>query len=111
MKNFVQEGELLPVTAAAAIVAGEVVAVGGLIGVARSKAAIGEQVTVKRRGVFNNMPKTTGTAWAYGDKLYWNSSTNKFTTAASGNALVGLAAAAADSADATGSVLLTGQIG
>ena len=111
MKNFVQEGALITVLAAAAVGSGSMVKVGGLLGVASSDAEVGEQVSLKRMGVFENMPKTTGTAWVEGDKLYWNDTSSKFTTSASGNSLAGVAVLPADSGDAVGTVLLTGQIG
>lgn len=43
--------------------------------------------------------KTTAEAWAVGAKIYWNNTTKKFTTTASGNTLCGYAIAPALAAD------------
>jgi predicted RecA/RadA family phage recombinase len=51
-----------------------------------------------------NAEKTTGEAWAAGQKLYYDPATSKFTTTAGALALAGRAAAPALSADTTGSV-------
>ena len=55
-------------------------------------------------------PKTTGTAWTKGQALYWNNSTAKFQTNATGGTLRGFAAESAASGDATGDVELTGAV-
>ena len=61
MKNFVQSGQAITVTAAAAAVAGEPVIIGQLVGVAQESAAIGEEVVIHTSGVFN-MPADAGLA-------------------------------------------------
>lgn len=54
--NRVQRGEIITVTAAAAISSGQIVTVGNLVGVAMTDAAIGEQVEVAISEVYN-LPK------------------------------------------------------
>lgn len=103
MKNFLQEGTIINVVAPATVASGDFVVVGAFFGVAQTDAASGALVPIVREGVFT-LPKTTGTAWTAGDKLYWDSGTSKFTKTAAGNALYGVAAADAASGDATGAV-------
>ena len=103
--NFVQEGKTLDYTASGADVAsGEFVVVGILGGVAKTAIADGKTGAVCISGVFS-VAKASG-AVTQGAKLYWNSSNDNLTTTASGNTLVGVAAEAAASGDATAKLLL-----
>lgn len=103
--NFVQEGKTLDYTASGADVAsGEFVVVGILGGVAKTAIADGKTGAVCICGVFS-VAKASG-AVTQGAKLYWNSSNSNLTTTASGNTLVGVAAAAAASGDSTVKILL-----
>lgn len=108
MKTYVQDGEVITLTAPAAVNSGDPVLVGSVLGVAQADAASGDPVTLVRRGVFT-LPKAAGQSWTEGAKLYWSTANSNFTTTATGNTLAGFAAAAAGSADTTGDVLLTGQ--
>ena len=103
MKNFVQEGDILTVTAPAAILSGAGVQIGAIFGIAQTDAASGTPVAIKRKGVFTHA-KTSAEAWTIGAKIYWDATT------ASTNTLVGTAAAAASNPSATGTVLLDGAI-
>ncbi|MFN7918918.1 MAG: capsid cement protein [Bryobacteraceae bacterium] len=96
MKNFVQPGNTLTVTAAATITSGQLVVVGAIIGVAAASAAIGDDVELDTIGVFT-LPKVTADVVSAGDKLYWDSAQSKLTkTAGTGSKpLVGVAAKAA----------------
>lgn len=109
MKNFITPGENITVPAPAAVVAGQAVVVGSIFGVATDAAASGADVVLVRRGVFE-LPKTSAQAWGVGDKLYWSAGSAVVTTVASGNTLIGAAAAPAANPSSTGFVLLTGQI-
>lgn len=106
MKNFVQDGKVLEVTAPAAVTSGDFVLVGSIGGVAVVSAASGTKVPVLRGGVFT-LPKETGTAWAQGDQLYWDATNKRFTKTATANTKWGVAAADAVAADATGQVSFT----
>lgn len=106
-QNFIAPGEVLDVVAAAAITSGAPVKVGNIIGVALGTAAIGQTVSVSICGAFSGLAKETGAAWAVGDTLYWDATNSRFTKTSSGNTFAGYAYAAALSADATGSVLLS----
>jgi predicted RecA/RadA family phage recombinase len=57
MKNYVQDGDTLTVTAPAAVASGDFVQVGRIRGVAVTSAASGAQVELKTTGVFS-IPKT-----------------------------------------------------
>lgn len=107
MKNFVQKGEVMEVTLTAAASSGDFVMTGSLGGVAQVDGANGDTIGVLRCGVFT-LPKATGQAWTVGARLYWSSANSNFTTTATGNTLVGVAAAAAATGDTTGTVLLDG---
>lgn len=107
MKNYVQPGENVEVTLAADVSAGDFVVIGGLTGVAVTDGSSGDVITIARRGVFT-LPKVSAQAWTQGAKIYWVSADSNFTTAASGNTLVGVAAEAAANPSATGVVLLDG---
>ena len=103
--NYVQEGKILDYTPSGADVAsGEFVVIGVIGGVAKSAIADGKTGAVHISGVFS-VAKASG-AVTQGAKLYWNSSNSNLTTTASGNTLVGVAAEAAASGDATAKLLL-----
>lgn len=109
MKNFIQKGDTVTVPAPAAVTSGQIVVVGGLVGVAQYAAAIGEAVEIERVGVFE-LPKTSAQAWTVGAKLYWDAAASAVTTTVGSNLLIGAAAAAAANPSATGRVLLDGVI-
>lgn len=106
MKNYVQPGDILTLTApSGGVVSGTAYLIGAILVVAAVTAAESESFAAKTAGVFT-LPKTTSEAWTEGAKLYWNNTTKKLTTTASGNTLVGVAASAAASADTTGNCRL-----
>lgn len=108
MNNFVQEGEVLELTApSGGVVSGTAYLIGSLLVVAAADVAQTLPFSGKTTGVFT-LPKATGEAWTEGAKLYWDNSAKKLTTTSSGNTLVGVAAAAAGSADTTGDARLDG---
>jgi len=57
MKNYIQDGKILVVTAPAAVASGDFVQVGRIRGVAVTSAASGAQVELATEGVFE-IPKT-----------------------------------------------------
>lgn len=108
MKNYVQEGYILALTAPYAVASGTGMLVGSLFGVAVETAAISEVVSVNIKGVYT-LAKTAAQAWTVGVKIYWDDATKSCTTAAAAgaNKLIGVATVAALSADTTGVVLLS----
>ncbi|WP_406736346.1 DUF2190 family protein [Thioclava sp. GXIMD4215] len=109
MKNYVAPGEHITLTAEAAVTAGQLVKIGAVTGVAQHDAALGDPVTLVRRGVFE-LPKTEAQAWTAGAKVYLAAEGDVLTTTASGNTLVGVALEATVDPSAVGVVLLDGAI-
>lgn len=109
MKNLVQNGAVITVIAAAAIVSGDGVKVGTLFGVAQKDAAIGESVGIVTTGVYE-LPKTSAQAWTVGAAVYFNGTSGLCTTAATtGNLLIGVAVEPAANPSGTGVVRLNGS--
>lgn len=109
MRNYIQPGDTVTLTAPANLESGEAFAVGGIFGVAAFAADSGDPVEAKRTGIFE-LPKTTGEAWTAGQRLYWNAGTKKLTTNEGTNLFVGAAAEDAIDAATTGRALLAGTI-
>ena len=106
MKNFVQKGENLDLTAPRALASGEGFIVGSIFAVASAAAANGAPVVGVVDGVFD-LPKAAGAVTA-GAKLYWDNTAFNVTTTSTSNTLIGVATRAAASGDATARVRLNG---
>lgn len=110
MKNYVQEGCTLTLTAPYARSSGEGAQVGtALFGVAVADVASGAEGGFQTKGVFD-MAKVSAQAWTVGDKIYWDNTAKLCTTVSTSNLLVGMAVAAAANPSSTGRVKLTGQV-
>lgn len=115
MENFFQPGNVVPLTApSGGVVSGTPVSIGSLVVIPAVSAAEGAKFSAKVTGVFE-VPKVTGgsTAWTEGLKIYWDASAGKCTkTVVSdpGDALVGVATAAAGDSAATGFVRFDGVV-
>ena len=96
MKNFIQDGETITVTAPADLTSGAVVVVGSIVGIAAYTALSGADVEIQTEGVFE-LTKVTTDVVTQGDKLYYDSGAVKLTkTAGTGSKpLVGYAVTAA----------------
>lgn len=75
--NFIQDGDVIQFTAAATYAAGDVVKMGGTLGVALVDMVSGETGSVAIQGVFE-LPKVTGAVIAQGESLVWDVSAGKF---------------------------------
>lgn len=107
MKNYIQSGKALDLTApVGGVTSGMALLIGALLVVPVADAAEGETFAGETMGVFE-LPKANQ-AFTEGAKLYWSTSNENLTTTASGNTLVGVAAAAAASGDTTAHVRLDG---
>lgn len=106
MKNFIQDGDRLDLTPAAAVSAGQGYLFGAaLFGVAMNDVAANAQGVFIVEGVVD-MAKTAGLAIAVGDRVFWdatNKVVNKTTTA---QQQVGIAVEASASGASTVKVLL-----
>lgn len=117
MTNEVQDGKKITWTngTGSNVVAGQVVAVGILVGVACVAIANGASGAVAMDGVFT-VPKATGNAWVSGAKVLWDVSAAKFdhggATPATGD-ISGccVAWAGAASGDTTGKVKINVGVG
>jgi predicted RecA/RadA family phage recombinase len=110
MKNFVQEGEYLRMTAPYAVSSGGGALVGATFGVAVTDLANAEVGVFALEGVYT-LTKATGasTGGAQGAKAYWIAADKKVTAASSGNTLIGVFAATCADGDATANVRLNGS--
>ena len=105
MKNYVQEGKTITVTAPAAVTSGQYVVVGAIRGVAAFDAAQGEPVELATEGVFT-LPKVAADNIAAGDLLYWNGTACTKVPGSGSRPLVGVAVKAAGNGVATVNVKL-----
>lgn len=105
MKNFVQKGEVITLTAPYAVSAGDGMLVGSLFGFATTDGASGAEIeTFVGSGVFD-IAKVSAQAWSEGASIYWDNSNKYATTTSSGNTFIGFAALAAANPSSTGRVL------
>ncbi|WNG37874.1 DUF2190 family protein [Archangium violaceum] len=108
MKNYIQPGQSLTLTApAGGVTSGQPYLIGSLFVVATGSAAAGSPFVGARCGVFE-LTKTAGQAWTEGAALYWDNAARACTTVSTSNTRIGWAAQAATSAATTGAVLLSG---
>lgn len=105
MKNFVQDGDVISVTAPYALTSGQGCLVGSLFGIAVNDYENGAAAEIRRDGVFDITALSTDTA-SQGAKLYWDNTNKRLTTTASGNTLVGVATVAKTSGQTTARILL-----
>lgn len=94
MKTFIQHGEVLTVTAPAAVSSGDGVLVGALFGVAVSDAASGDSVAISTEGVYS-LPKLSTAVLAQGARVSWDSSAKHCLVPATGKYPIGVAVEAA----------------
>lgn len=108
MKNYVQPGEVLELTApAGGVVAGTGVKIGEVLVIPLVDAAVGVKFNGVRVGVVDHA-KLSAQAWSEGDQVNWDNTNKRFTTVTTGNFKAGIAVAAAANPSSTGKVLLTG---
>jgi predicted RecA/RadA family phage recombinase len=109
MKNFIQRGETLTLTAPYAVSSGAGALVGSIFGVAAADYGSGAEGEFQVQGVFDLTRETGGsTAWSAGDLIYWDNTNKRATKTATSNKLIGVAVRAAADGDATGRVRLNG---
>ncbi len=109
MKNYVQPGNTLTLTAPYAVTSGDGLLVGSIFGVAAGDAESGATVEAALTGVFD-LTKVGSQAWAVGAKVYWDDTNKRCTTVATDNTLIGVAveAVAGGAGDTVGRVRLNG---
>jgi predicted RecA/RadA family phage recombinase len=107
MRNYVQPGVSITVTATAAASSGDGVKVGNLFGIASGDAAIGEKLVLTTEGVFE-MPKVSANTFDVGALAYWDDAAKVITSTASGNTRVGLTVTTAGNPSGSLNVRLDG---
>lgn len=106
MKNFVQPGDTIALTAPYDVTSGKGFQVGGIFAVASFDALSGAGVEGQRTGVFD-LAKVSAQAWAVGEAIYWDN-TNKVATNVKGtaNLFIGYAVATAANPSSAGRLVL-----
>jgi predicted RecA/RadA family phage recombinase len=114
---FVQAGESIDYTPVSAVVAGQVVVQGSMIGVAKTPIAAGALGALAVKGIFDVVKANE--QQALGAALYWDADGNPYggtagtgcaTTTAGGNTFIGFAQVAAGATDETVRVLWSGPV-
>lgn len=106
MTNYVQEGKVITVTAAAPVASGDVVVVSDMVGVAANAADTGEEVEIAVQGVYTLPKDSAAEAIGQGDTVYATDE-GKITTTATDNTACGKAAYASGAGTATVKVRLS----
>ncbi len=108
MKNFIQNGDMISVTApAGGIVSGQGIVVGSLFGVAAKAAAEGESVEIATVGVYE-LPKAPATVIAQGARVAWDDAAKQVALPGVGMHPIGAAVLAAGNGPTTVRVRLDG---
>jgi predicted RecA/RadA family phage recombinase len=110
MKNFIQRGDVLTITAGADLVSGQGLLVGDLFGVVTVGVASGAKTELHVGGGVFELPKVSAQAWTQGASIYWDDTAKNCTTTTSTHKKIGVAAAVADNPSATGRVLLNATV-
>lgn len=108
MKNFIQDGKTITLTAPYAVSSGAGLLVGSIFGIASNDAPIGLDVEAVLEGVFT-IAKTSAQAWTVGQLIYWDDTNKVATSVLTGNKLIGVAVAIATNPSSTGSIRLNGS--
>ena len=104
MKNFVQPGKILELTAPYDRKSGEGALIGSIFGVATVDVKSGAKANFSVEGVFE-LPKAADTI-VEGDEAYWDDTAKVVTTDDTGTVLIGAFVEAASSGAATAKVLI-----
>lgn len=100
MKNFIENGTTIDYTVSGeAVKSGQIVVIEKIVGVALTDGEVGETIALRTEGVYA-LPKATGVI-NQGAAVYFDNSAKNITTTDTGNTLVGVAWAKAESASAT----------
>lgn len=100
MKNGIQDGKILKVTAAADVVSGAPAKIGAAFGVYVNSALSGEDVPFLTEGAVE-LPKDASVVTGFGHLLYWDDTAKKVTITATSNTKIGYALEAAATGVAT----------
>ncbi len=104
MKNFIQSGKTITLTAPYTVTSGAGALVGNLFGVAVDDVTNGASGEFMTEGVFDLAKDAS--VFAAGSRVYWDNTNKQVTITAAGNKLIGRAIQAALTGASTGRVLL-----
>lgn len=108
MKNFIQNGDMISVTApVGGIASGQGILVGSLFGVAAKAAAESESVEIATVGVYE-LPKAPATVIAQGARVAWDDATKQVVSPGAGMYPIGVAVLAAGNGPTSVRVRLDG---
>ena len=93
MRNYIQPGDIVTLTAPAALASGDGFLVGSIFAVAVRDAELGASIDGRVTGVIE-LPKAAVTV-AEGEAIYWDDTAKNVTNVSAGNTLVGAAVQAA----------------
>lgn len=93
-------GRLIDYTPGTAVLVGDVVVQGDLVGIVQRSLAANEPGTLAVEGAFDFL-KATNVAYTVGTILYWDDTNNLVTTTATGNKAIGKVVRAAATTDPT----------
>jgi predicted RecA/RadA family phage recombinase len=108
MKSYIQDGDVLTLTAPYDVASGAGLLVGTIVGVAAHAALSGAEVETRVDGVVE-VAKVSAQAWTQGATVYWDNTAKNFTTTVGSNTKAGVAVLAAANPSATGIVRLNGS--
>lgn len=108
MKNYIQNGDMITVTApVGGVASGQGILVGSLFGVVAVTAAEGAEVEIAMAGVFD-LPKAPATVIAQGNRVAWDDTAKEIAQPGVGLYPVGIAVIAAGNGATTIRVRLDG---
>lgn len=112
MKNYIQGGDTLVLTAPANKTSGQGVLVGSIFGVAVHDAASGAALSIKTTGCYE-LTKVGSQAWTVGAPIYWDNANSRCTNVDEDTVLIGVAIEAVGSGanETLGKVRLNGSFG
>lgn len=110
MKNYIQPGNTITLTAPYDVASGNGLLVGAIFGVATGAALNGAPIEAALVGVFD-LTKVASQAWVVGDKICWDNTAKEATKTTTGNTLIGVAIEAVGSGvdETIGRVRLNGS--
>jgi predicted RecA/RadA family phage recombinase len=108
MKNFIQRGDMITVTApTGGVTSGQGLLVGNLFGVAATTAAEGDSVEMATVGVYE-LPKLASAVIAAGARIAWDDTAKQVVLPGTGMVPIGIATVAAGNGVVTARVRLDG---
>ena len=99
MARFIQIGDTIDYTPAAAVTSGSVVVQGSLVGIVVRDTAANALGSLRVSGI-HEFPQASGQAIAAGAAVHWDATAGRATTTATNNAFIGKAVKAAATGDA-----------